>query len=145
MLICSELTIFTMTKYLIIAVVLFTTIIVAVSCNKNNLSIEDGGENDYILVAMPLMKPSNFPDFIYDTAKNPITRQGFELGRKLFYDVKLSGDNTISCGSCHIQTSGFTQHGHNVSHGINDLLGKRNSQPVMNLAWSKTFLGWGSF
>lgn len=73
------------------------------------------------------------------SCQKEITKQGFELGRKLFYDAKLSRDNTISCGSCHIQTSAFTQYGHIVSHGIDDLLGTRNSQPVVNLAWSTSF------
>lgn len=80
-------------------------------------------------------QPTGFPQPAYRLADNPITQQGFELGRSLFYDPILSANNTISCGNCHIQTSGFTQHGHSVSHGINDLLGTRNSPPIMNLAW----------
>ncbi len=84
-------------------------------------------------------KPSNFPDPVYDMNKNPITKEGFELGRKLFYDPILSRNNTIGCGSCHIQGAAFTHHGHDVSHGIDDRLGKRNSPPVMNMAWSKFF------
>ena len=86
--------------------------------------------------------PKNFPAPVYNLANNPITKEGFELGRKLFYDVRLSRNNTISCGSCHIQSSAFTQHGHDVSHGIEDRLGTRNSPPIMNLAWSKAFM-WG--
>lgn len=85
-------------------------------------------------------KPVNFPEPIYRIADNPVTKEKFELGRKLFYDARLSADNTISCGSCHIPTSAFTHHGHSVSHGINDLLGTRNSPPIMNLAWQKTFM-----
>ncbi|MFM1971943.1 MAG: hypothetical protein RL185_625 [Bacteroidota bacterium] len=85
-------------------------------------------------------KPSNFPDPVYKFENNQVTKAGFELGRKLFFDPILSADNTISCGSCHIPTSAFTQHGHSVSHGINDLLGTRNSPPIMNLAWSNAFM-----
>lgn len=85
-------------------------------------------------------QPSNFPDAVYHFSTNPVTGAGFELGRKLFYDPLLSGNNTISCGSCHIQTSAFTHHGHSVSHGIMDRLGTRNSPPIMNLAWSKSFM-----
>ncbi len=88
---------------------------------------------------MPLKLPSNFPPPVYDLASNPITREGFELGRKLFYEPLLSRDGTISCGSCHIQSSAFTHHQHDVSHGIDDRLGFRNSPPVMNLAWSRFF------
>ena len=85
-------------------------------------------------------KPSNFPEPVYKFQNNNITKAGFDLGRKLFFDPMLSVDNTISCGSCHIPTSAFTQHGHSVSHGINDLLGTRNSPPIMNLAWSSSFM-----
>ncbi len=85
-------------------------------------------------------QPSNFPAPVYNFAGNTVTQAGFELGRKLFYEPMLSRDNTISCGSCHLQASGFTQHGHPVSHGIDDRLGTRNSQPIMNLAWSNSFM-----
>ncbi|GAA4931641.1 cytochrome-c peroxidase [Mucilaginibacter defluvii] len=87
-------------------------------------------------------KPENFPDPQYKLANNPVTEAGFLLGRSLFYEPRLSRNNTISCGSCHIQSSAFTQHGHDVSHGIEDRLGTRNSPPIMNLAWNKAFM-WG--
>ncbi|WP_229238993.1 cytochrome-c peroxidase [Emticicia sp. C21] len=84
--------------------------------------------------------PVNFPAPVYDVVKNPVTADGFKLGRKLFYESALSRDNSISCGNCHIQAAGFTQHGHDVSHGVDDRLGNRNSPPIMNLAWSKSFM-----
>jgi cytochrome c peroxidase len=83
--------------------------------------------------------PSHFPDPMYDFTKNRITKEGFELGRKLFYDGILSRDGSVSCGSCHIQSSAFTHHGHDVSHGIDDLLGDRNTPAIMNMAWSSSF------
>lgn len=85
-------------------------------------------------------QPKNFPEPVYAFANNPITKDGFELGRMLFYEPRLSRNNTISCSSCHIQSSAFTQHGHDVSHGIDDRLGTRNSPPIMNLAWNKAFM-----
>jgi cytochrome c peroxidase len=85
-------------------------------------------------------QPSNFPEPVYHFSTNPVTKNGFELGRKLFYDPILSHNGTISCGSCHIQTSAFTQHGHSVSHGVDDRLGTRNSPPIMNLAWYSSFM-----
>lgn len=84
-------------------------------------------------------KPEHFPEPAYKFETNTVTKEGFELGKKLFYDPILSANNTISCGSCHIQTSAFTQHGHSVSHGIEDRLGTRNSPPIMNLAWNTSF------
>ncbi len=88
------------------------------------------------------IKPANFPAPLYNLQANPVTKSGFELGRALFYEPRLSRNNTITCGSCHIQSAAFTQHGHDVSHGIDDLLGTRNSPPIMNLAWNSSFM-WG--
>jgi cytochrome c peroxidase len=85
-------------------------------------------------------QPANFPQPAYHFNTNSITEAKFELGRKLFYETLLSADNTISCGSCHIQTSAFTHHGHTVSHGIYDRQGTRNSPPIMNLAWNTSFM-----
>ncbi|MFN7115992.1 MAG: cytochrome-c peroxidase [Saprospiraceae bacterium] len=83
--------------------------------------------------------PANFPQPVYDLSKNPITQEGFELGRTLFYDGILSRDGTISCGFCHQQQSAFTQHAHTLSHGIDDRLTMRNALPIQNLAWEKEF------
>lgn len=83
--------------------------------------------------------PSNFPEPVYLMQDNPVTKEGFELGRKLFYDPILSRNNTISCGSCHNQGSAFTHHGHDISHGIDDLLGRRNALPIQNLLWQPSF------
>ncbi len=85
-------------------------------------------------------KPSNFPEPAYRFSTNEVTKAGFELGRKLFYDPILSHNNTISCASCHISYAAFSHPGHNVSHGIHDRLGTRNSPPIMNLAWSTSFM-----
>lgn len=89
---------------------------------------------------IPFQQPSNFPQPAYHFGTNAITKDGFELGRKLFYETMLSSNNSISCGSCHIQTSAFTHHGHTVSHGVFDRMGTRNSPPIMNLAWSTSFM-----
>ena len=83
--------------------------------------------------------PSNFPAPVYDVSKNPITKDGFLLGKKLFYDGILSKDASISCGTCHIQSSGFSQHGHDLSHGIADRLTLRNTPGIQNVAWKKFF------
>jgi len=84
--------------------------------------------------------PENFPQPSYHFSTNPVTKGGFELGRKLFYDPLLSRNSTISCGSCHLPSSAFTHHGHSVSHGIDDRLGTRNTPPIMNLAWYSSFM-----
>lgn len=84
--------------------------------------------------------PKGFPKPTYDFKNNPLTEEGFELGRKLFYDPMLSKDSTISCASCHLQQTGFTHVDHDLSHGIDGKIGTRNSLTLQNLAWSKTFM-----
>jgi len=64
-------------------------------------------------------------------ADNPITDEGATLGRVLFYDKKLSADNSISCGSCHIQEYAFSDTA-NVSIGINGNLTPRHSMRLVN-------------
>lgn len=84
-------------------------------------------------------KPTHFPDPVYDMSKNPLTAEGVELGRFLFYDGILSRTNDIGCGTCHQQSAAFTHHGHDLSHGVYDQLGTRNAPPIQNLAWSTSF------
>jgi cytochrome c peroxidase len=84
--------------------------------------------------------PKGWPKPNYDFSKNPLTEEGFQLGRQLFYDPILSKDSTISCASCHLQATGFTHVDHSLSHGIYGKIGTRNSMTMMNLAWSKTFM-----
>ena len=84
--------------------------------------------------------PTGWPKPNYDFSKNPLSEEGFQLGRQLFYDPILSKDSTISCASCHLQATGFTHVDHSLSHGIDGKIGTRNSMTMMNLAWSKTFM-----
>lgn len=84
--------------------------------------------------------PKGWPKPHYDFSKNPLTEEGFQLGRHLFYDPILSRDSTISCASCHLQATGFTHVDHSLSHGIDGKIGTRNSMALVNLAWTKDFL-----
>lgn len=84
--------------------------------------------------------PKGWPQPHYDFAKNPLTEEGFQLGRTLFYDPILSRDNTISCASCHLQATGFAHVDHDLSHGIEGKIGTRNAMALINVAWSKDFM-----
>jgi len=88
---------------------------------------------------LTFVKPKKWPDPVYNFSNNPLTKEGFELGRKLFYDPVLSRDSSISCASCHLQYTGFTHVDHALSHGIEGRKGTRNSPALINLAWNKTF------
>ncbi len=87
--------------------------------------------------------PKGWSKPLYDFKKNPLTKEGFELGRKLFYDERLSKDSSISCASCHQQFAAFSTYDHNLSHGINNLLTSRNAPALQNLAWQKEFMADG--
>lgn len=97
-------------------------------------------EDEYRDIPLDVSIPSNFPGLVYNLSQNPPTQKGFELGKKIFYDGRLSSDGLISCGSCHIQQHGFTHHGHTLSHGVNNAVGLRNSQPIQNLAFQTAFM-----
>lgn len=98
----------------------------------------------YTDVPLAISKPSNFPDFAYNFEANTPTQAGFELGKKIFYDGRLSSDGTISCGFCHIQQHAFTHHGHSLSHGVNNEVGFRNTPAIQNLAFQDMFMYDGS-
>jgi len=84
--------------------------------------------------------PKGWPQPKYDFKKNPLTEEGFQLGRHLFYDPIISRDSTISCASCHLQQTGFTHIDHQLSHGIDGKIGTRNTLALINLAWNKDFM-----
>lgn len=69
---------------------------------------------------------------------NPTTTKGFELGRMLFYEKKLSGDNSMSCASCHQQNKAFTD-GKAFSPGIDGQSGEVSSMSLVNLLWAEKF------
>jgi cytochrome c peroxidase len=65
---------------------------------------------------------------------NPLTKEGVQLGRMLFYEKRLSGNNTMSCNSCHQQKLAFTD-GKAFSKGIAEKAGRRSSMSLVNLLW----------
>jgi cytochrome c peroxidase len=66
---------------------------------------------------------------------NPVTSQSIALGRTLFYDKKLSVDNSLACASCHNPLKGFTD-GQRHSTGVDGKIGARNAPTVVNAAYS---------
>jgi cytochrome c peroxidase len=84
--------------------------------------------------------PKGWPQPVYDFSKNPLTEEGITLGKKLFYDGRLSKDGNFSCGSCHQQFGAFNTYDHSLSHGYNNSLTTRNAPGLFNLAWQKEFM-----
>ena len=94
---------------------------------------------------LPQVIPDGFPAPTYRFEDNPITKKGFELGRKLFYDGVLSINGEHPCSSCHQQIAGFGTYQHDRSHGYNNSHTLRNAPVLFNLAWQKYFHWDGAF
>ena len=105
------------------------------SCSKNEpLNDSDG----YTPVPLALEIPPFFEQNILAPiipVNNPLTKEGVDLGKKLFFDPILSVDNSIACSDCHMPTNAFTD-ANQFSDGVNGVLGPRNSMPLFNLAWN---------
>ena len=71
-------------------------------------------------------------------ANNPLTEEGVELGRHLFWEKRLSRNNTISCGSCHFPDASFSDNSA-FSVGLYGDLTDRNSMALVNMAWNNDF------
>src|SRR5699024_6106646 len=99
------------------------------SCKKN--------EVDMSITPYELKIPSHFPAMPIPE-DNPMSVEGVELGRKLFYDTKLSLDNSISCASCHKQLHGFSDD-EKFSKGVNGTIGVRQSMALVNLGWQSAY------
>lgn len=107
------------------------------SCNK------PAGIRLLSQVALP--QPEGFPTPLYNYNDNPMSREGIELGRHLFYEKRLSADLEHACSSCHEQQASFGTFEHDRSHGVNNSHTLRNAPVLVNLAWSPYFHWDGQF
>jgi cytochrome c peroxidase len=73
---------------------------------------------------------------------NPLTPEKVELGRRLFYDKRLSGNETYSCGTCHEQARAFTD-GRANAVGSTEEIHPRGSMSIVNVAYYSA-LTWGN-
>jgi cytochrome c peroxidase len=69
------------------------------------------------------------------TPGNPITAAKVELGRKLFFDRRLSLNNTVSCAMCHVPEQGYTSNEQATAVGIEGRTVRRNSPTLYNVAY----------
>lgn len=88
-------------------------------------------------------QPANFPPMMYTLARNQPAVATFELGRRLFYDPRLSSDGCVSCGSCHQVAAAFARAGQRISPGVAGRLATRNAPALQNLRWRRSFMADG--
>ncbi len=105
-------------------------IILAGCSNNSPIQLKDEPFDVRVPVGFP---PVEFP------ADNEPTKLRVEMGRRLFYDNRLSSDETMNCGSCHVLSAAFTD-GRTTSEGLHGISGKRNAPTLVNLAWMKRFM-----
>ncbi len=97
---------------------------------------KDDGYGSYKPTPLKFNIPAGWPKPPTDIfAKNKLTEDGFQLGKKLFYDGRLSKDGQTSCASCHQQFAAFSTYDHDLSHGVNNTFSTRNAPALFNLAW----------
>ncbi len=81
--------------------------------------------------------PESFPKMRVPE-DNALTRERVELGKRLFFDERLSRTGEVSCASCHKQENAFADP-RQVSEGVEGRVGTRNAPPLFNLAWNTSF------
>ncbi|GAB2778345.1 cytochrome c peroxidase [Hymenobacter luteus] len=101
---------------------------------------EETDENPTSATPYTLILPTNLPQKVGIPSDNPLTVEGVELGRKLFYEVRLSRTGTQSCGSCHQQSKAFTD-GLARAVGVAGQPHPRGTMSLANVLWEKT-LNW---
>lgn len=130
-------------KYLLFGLAL-CSILVFAACNPD--PIPGGPNTGGDLTGIPyepkpytIIKPDNFLQ-IPIPANNPMTYDGVQLGRRLFYDAILSKDSSQSCSSCHLPAGSFTDN-LAFSKGVDGIQGGRSAMSLLNVAYT-TKLFW---
>ncbi len=81
--------------------------------------------------------PLGLPTTLPIPQNNPLTPEKIDLGRRLFFDRRLSPNDTMSCAMCHIPAQGFTANEARLAVGINGKTGKRNAPALYNVAYQR--------
>jgi len=110
---------------------LSTVVVALVSACGGGGSLPDPGP------AYAWTLPTGFPVPVVPT-DNPMSAVKVELGRRLFYDVRLSANQTFSCASCHKQELAFTD-GRARGLGSTGMLHPRGPQQIANVAYFRAF------
>ncbi len=131
-----------MRNYFFFLLVAMGVLLAAIGCNPDEdpKPSDELISGDYNPQSYTLSVPSWMPQALIPE-DNPLTVQGIELGRRLFYDPILSSDSTLACASCHRQSLAFTD-GRALSRGVLGLNTRRNSMSIANLVFHSRELFW---
>lgn len=121
-----------MTRLSILATILSLTIIS--SCSRKDITKPE--PKPYTLTV-----PANFPE-LPGNSRNPLTEEGVILGSRLFFDEQLSGNNRISCATCHRPELSFTDGLAFSNLGVSGTMLHRHTPALINMAWVNDGLFW---
>ncbi|ULT27975.1 cytochrome-c peroxidase [Sphingobacterium sp. E70] len=113
-----------------------SVLLIMLSCSKRDVNESIKEDNPEIFLEIP----AEFPALNGSVAQNRPTKYGVELGEKLFHEKRFSGNNTISCASCHNPSLAFSD-GKQQAVGIYERVGLRNTPAIQNMAFMK-FYNW---
>lgn len=77
-----------------------------------------------------------------ESESNPFRKEIIVLGRRLFYEPRLSANGKVSCATCHLQSLAFSDGVALATTGVSGKSAFRNSPALINLAWAKSGLFW---
>jgi len=103
-------------------------------CAACALGNPSGVESEPVAPAFAWELPPGFP-VPSVPPDNPMSPQKVELGRRLFYDKRLSNNGTFACASCHVQALAFTD-GRATAIGSTGQLHPRSSMSLANVAYA---------
>jgi cytochrome c peroxidase len=118
-------------KYLVSA--LLIGLITIPSCKNGIPDPSSDSTTPYQTTPYPLEIPKDFPDMIIPS-DNPLTLEGVNLGRRLYYDNILDKDSARACFNCHHQDKAFQ-----IDNGNQQVL------PHVNFGWSNNYMWNGGF
>ncbi len=97
--------------------------------------LDNPANHEVLKVSLPMgLNVARIPEETLEA--NPLTRAKIELGRQLYFDTRLSADNTVSCASCHAPDEGYARNTR-FGVGIHEQEGNRNSPTSYNRILSK--------
>ncbi len=91
-----------------------------------------------LLLAAAVTIPLGLDLYLPVPEENPLTTEKIELGRRLFFDRRLSRDGSIACSSCHDPERAFSD-GRAVAVGVFGRQGRRNSPALVNRGYGRSF------
>ena len=105
--------------------------------DKTTVNAEPAAELMAAALARIASPPLGLPD-VPVPADNPPTAAKINLGRKLFFDERLSHSGELSCGSCHLPHEGFTVNERATPVGHEGMVLRRNAPTLLNVAYQRS-------